>query len=80
MVKKMTNKILARMKVETPLGTVYNKGDEIDKSEYVDYVKEITSLIVDSEDGAACFENEDGEIVFIMPEILKNSIITVEKY
>jgi len=74
-------KILARMKIQTPLGTLYSKGDEIDddESEYVEYVKEITSLIIDSEDGVASFEDESGNIVFIMPEILKNSIIMVER-
>ena len=67
------------MRIETPLGSWFSKGDTIDKSEYVDYVKEITSLIIDSEDGVASFEDEKGQIVFIMPEILKNSIITVIK-
>lgn len=72
-------KILARMKIQTPLGTVYSIGDTINECDYVEYVKEITSLIIDSEDGVASFESQSGNIVFIMPEILKNSIITVER-
>ena len=78
MVKKMT-KIKARIKILTPLGTIFSKGDEIKEKDYVEYVKEVTSLIVDSNGGVASFEDTDGDIVFIMPEILKNSVVIVEK-
>jgi len=72
-------RIKARIKILTPLGTIFSKGDEIKSDDYVEYVKEVTSLIVDSRDGAASFEDTDGNIVFIMPEILKNSVVIVEK-
>ena len=71
------------MKVVTPLGTYTGVGDEIPntRNSFQDYVTEITSLIVDAsgDRGVANFTDEEGKVVFIMSETLKNSIVTVEK-
>lgn len=84
----MTNKsktFVARMKIVTPLGIYTGKSDEINntKVSFQDYVTEVTSLIVDlgkmGGEGVANFTDDQGRVVFIMSETLKNSIVTVEK-
>lgn len=75
-------KTTVRVKFETPLGVYYGRTDEITdtKISFQDYVAEATSLIVDAgPGGVASFTDEDGDVVFLMSETLKNSIIVVEK-
>ena len=82
MVKNMTKTINARLKVVTPLGTYYSEGDEIPatKTDFQDYVMEITSLITDAgKNGVASFTNDEGDVVFIMPDTIQNSVVIVEK-
>ena len=78
----MANKIQARVKFITPLGTYYGKSDEIDdtKNSFQDYVQEATSPIVDAGDGGiTSFTDYEDRTIFIMPEVLKNSVILVER-
>jgi len=82
MVKNMTKTIKARLRVVTPHGHICSKVDEIPNTKiaFQDYVMEVTSLIVDAgPDGIANFTEDGGNVVFIMPETLKNSIVYVEK-
>lgn len=73
-------KITVRVKFETPLGVYYGKSDEIPsgKDSFQDYVVEVTSLIA-GPGGVASFTNSEGDVVLLMSETLKNSIVTVEK-
>lgn len=79
MVKNMT-KITVRVKIETPLGDYYIPSDEIEdsKTAFQDYVAEATEMITNSENGIASYTEEDGDVVFIMPGTISNSVITVE--
>ena len=77
----MTDKITVRVKIATLLGVYYVPSNEIEntKTSYQDYVEEATAMITHSENGIASFTDEDGDVVFLMPGTIKNSIITVER-
>ncbi len=73
---------IARFSIITPLGKYTSKGDEITntKESFQDYVAEATALITNpGATGVASFDDDQGRAVFIMPETLQNSVITVEK-
>lgn len=77
----MTDKITVRVRIETPLGVHCVPSNEIEdtKTAYQDYVEEATAMITNSDNGIATFTDDDGDVVFLMPGVIKNSIITVER-
>jgi len=80
MVKNMT-KITVRVLIKTPLGDYYLPSNEIEdtKTEYQDYVEEVTALLVHSDQGFYNFTDCAGNVVFLMQGTINNSVITVEK-
>ena len=78
----MTDKMITvRVKIETPLGDHYIPSNEIEdsKTAFQDYVEEATAMLTHSENGIASFTDIDGDVVFLMPGTIKNSVITVER-
>ncbi|GAG02432.1 unnamed protein product [marine sediment metagenome] len=77
----MTDKITVRVRIQTPLGVYCVPANEIEdtKTAYQDYVEEATALIMHSDKGIANFTDSDGDVVFLMPGTIKNSVITVER-
>ena len=81
MVKNMTDKITVRVRIQTPLGVYCVPSNEIEdsKTAYQDYVEEATEMITNSDNGIASYTDSSGDVVFLMPGTIRNSVITVER-